>query len=244
MKKIMFVMAMVLAAAGLFAAEAKYSKELANELLKSTDDSMYPQIFKSVMSMKTIRPGRKPLSYTYLIHSKGTDKALMEITSPARDKGKKILMTGNNLWMYVPAVSKPVRLSKKDSFMGSSFSNEDLMNSTMADDYEPVIKDNKGDLYLLELTAKRPDVAYAKIEIWVNRPLLVPTEASYYGISGKLMKKMVFDKVGEMAGLKRPLHMKMEDILEKGAYTEVDFISMEELKSLPDYKFDQTQMSK
>jgi len=134
MKKLIFLLVVMLASSCIFAAENKYSKELADKLLKSTDDSMYPKIFKSVMSMKTVRPGRKPLSYTYLIHSKGSDKALMEITAPARDKGKKILMTGDNLWMYVPAVSKPVRLSKKDSFMGSSFSNEDLMNSSMADD--------------------------------------------------------------------------------------------------------------
>ncbi len=244
MKRIAFVIAAMFMTGIIFSADNSYGRDLAEKLLKLTDDSMYPKIFKSVIGMKTVRPGRKPLSYTYLIYSKGGNKALMEITAPARDKGKKILMTGDNLWMYVPSVSKPVRLSKKDSFMGSSFSNEDLMNSDMADDYDAVIKDNKGRLYLLELTAKRPDVAYAKIELWVNEELMVPVEASYFGMSGRLIKKMKFDKIGEMAGLKRPLHMVMEDMLEKGAYTEVEFISLEELQDIPDYKFDQTQMGR
>jgi outer membrane lipoprotein-sorting protein len=246
MKRIIVLLIVLLTAAiALHAAEKKtFSKELAQELLKATDVNMFPQIFKSVMTMTTFRPGRKNQTYTYLIYSKGSTKSVMQITSPARDKGKKILMTDNNLWMDVPSVSRPIRMSKKDSFMGSAMSNEDLMNTTLADDYDPEIIDEKGNLWLLSLKAKRPDVAYAKIEFWLDKELRTPTEGTYYGLSGKAIKKMYFSDLKEIAGLKRPTKMKMEDLLEKGAYTEMVFVSMEELQSLPDYYFDATQMGR
>lgn len=248
MKKVLLIsIAVLMASAVLFAADAaktKFTKEQAVELLKATDDSMFPQIFKSVMTMTNYKPGRKPQAFTYLILSKGSTKALMQITAPARDKGKKILLTDNNLWMYVPSVSRPIRMSKKDSFMGSSMSNEDMMNSTLSDDYDPEIIEEKGNQWLLQLKAKRPDVAYAKIEYWMDKDLRTPTEGTYYGLSGKAIKKMYFSNIKEIAGLKRPTVMKMEDLLEKGSYTVMEFVSLEELQSLPDYTFDASQMGR
>jgi hypothetical protein len=38
--------------------------------------------------------------------------------------------------------------------------------------------------------------------------------------------------------------MKMEDLLEEGSYTVVKIIEMEELKSVPSYMFDQSQMGR
>jgi len=222
----------------------KYSKALAQELLKASDDNMYPKYFKSTFSMVTHRKNKRDLNYTYLMHGKGSNTALMEITAPAREKGKKILLTKDNLWMYIPAVSRPIRLSRKQSFMGSAFSNEDLMNSTMADDYDPVIIDKKGELYLLSMTGKRRDVAYAKINMWINGKTKIATEATYYGLSGKAIKKMEFSEVTKLAGKMRPAKMLMIDLLEEGATTEVLMKTLTKLKTVPDYMFDQTQLGR
>ncbi len=219
-------------------------KSLAKKILNGVDDSMYPAIFKSKMKMITYRKSRNPLEYIYIVYSKGHDHALMKIDSPAREKGKKILIVKDNLWMYIPTVSRPIRLSRKDSFMGSTFSNEDLLNSTLSDDYDPDIIDQKGNLYLLNLKAKRKDVAYAQIDIWVNRDTNIPTEAMYYGLSGKAIKKMYFSNLKKIANRLRPLNMKMIDLLEEESYTEVIMITLNELKSLPSYMFDQTQLGR
>ncbi|MBN1594362.1 outer membrane lipoprotein-sorting protein [candidate division FCPU426 bacterium] len=224
--------------------KVKYSRALAQELLAASDDSMYPEYFKSTFTMVTHRKNKKDLTYSYLMYGKGSNQALMEITEPAREKGKKILLNKDNLWMYIPSVSRPIRLSRKQSFMGSAFSNEDLMNSTMADDYDPEILDKKGDLYLLGLKAKRRDVAYARIEMWIYEKTKIPTEATYYGLSGKAIKKMEFTEVKELADKLRPSKMLMIDLLEEGASTEVLMDTLVALKSVPDYMFDQTQLGR
>src|SRR5208283_3821468 len=154
------------------------------------DSDMYPPIFTGTMKMVTYRNGREPLDYTYEIYSKNNTTALLKITAPPREKGKKILMTQDNLWMYMPEVSRPIRLTRKQSFMGSTFSNEDMTSSRLYDDYDPTIAREKGDLVLLRLRGRRDDVAYATIEFWVDKDKMLPTEATYYGLAGKAIKKM------------------------------------------------------
>lgn len=245
MKKLLILALLLIGVTGVInALDAKYTKEYAQSLLKNVDDSMYPQIFKSEMSMETYRKNRQPLKYVYLIYSEGADRALMNIVKPSRDKGKKILMNGDNLWMYMPDVSRPIRLSRKQAFMGSTFSNEDLADSGWADNYDAEITEQKGDKILLVLKAKRNDVAYAKIEMWIIAETKVPVDAVYYGLSGKAIKKMEFTNVKEIAGRLRPVDMKMHDLLEEGAYTEVKLISMEELKSIPKHMFDASQLGR
>ncbi|HDQ26029.1 MAG TPA: outer membrane lipoprotein-sorting protein, partial [bacterium] len=148
------------------------------------------------------------------------------------------------LWMYMPNISRPIRLTKSRSFMGSTFSNEDISDTSWENNYDAEITKVRKDSVLLVLAAKRRDVSYARIEMWVNEEKRFPVEAHYYGLSGRQVRKMSFSNVKEMAGRLRPLDMKMEDMLEEGAYTEVKLISMEELKEVPDYYFDQTQMGR
>jgi outer membrane lipoprotein-sorting protein len=205
---------------------------------------MYPQIYKSSISMDTIRDGKQPLKYIYEIYSKGIDMSLMKIMSPARDKGKKILLNGDSIWMYLPDVSRPIRLSHNQDFMGSTFSNEDMTSSGWADNYSAEITQQKGSLILIALKAKKKDVAYARVEMWIDEETKAPTEAVYFGLSGKAIKKMQFSDVKNIAGLLRPAQMKMEDLLEEGSYTVVKIIEMEELKSVPSYMFDQSQMGR
>jgi outer membrane lipoprotein-sorting protein len=194
--------------------------------------------------METIRKGRNPIKFIYEVYSKGGTKALMEIVYPVRDKGKKILLLDNNLWMYVPDVSRPIRLSRNQSFMGSTFSNEDVSDSTWEDDYDPVITAEKENMLLLTLKAKRKDVAYKQIDIWVNKETRVQAEGVYYGLSNKPIKKIYFSNVKEIAGLLRPLDMRMVDLLEQGAYTDVKLLELKELDSIPDYKFDASQLGR
>jgi outer membrane lipoprotein-sorting protein len=246
MKKIVILTAGLIAVfcTSVFALDAKYTKAYAEELLKTVDKSLYPAVYKSVITMTTVRAGRGPISNTFEVLSKGEDKSLMKITAPVRDKGKKILKNGDNLWMFMPDISRPIRLSSNQSFMGSTFSNEDLASSGWEDNYTAEITEQKGTLILLTLEAKKNDVAYAKIDMWLDDTTKIPTEMTYYGLSGKAIKKMYMSNIRKIAGIIRPLDMKMDDLIEDGSYTQVKLETMEPLDSLPEYTFDPTQMGR
>src|SRR5512137_3171613 len=87
---------------------------------------------------------------------------LMEFTAPAREKGKRVLMVGTNMWMSVPGVSRPVRVSGKESFMGTSFSNNDLMDYAKGNDYTSTLVDSTDTSYTVEMRSASKTVSYPR----------------------------------------------------------------------------------
>lgn len=221
---------------------------VAQSLLERMDSTLFPQTYEMTLSMVTHKPGLDDLSYLYEIIGQGEDRSLMTVTQPARERGKKILLSRQNLWLYVPDVSRPIRLTRKQSFMGSTFSNEDIMNSTLADDYSAEILSREvraGQIYFRALlTAKRRDVAYAKMEVGLDSAACIPDTIIYFGLSGRALKRLIFGDLRMLAGRLRPARMKMEDFLQEGAYTEVEIQRLEERQEVPESLFDPTQLGK
>jgi hypothetical protein len=220
----------------------------AQALLERLDNARYPDAYEMTISMLTTRPGRDDLSYEYDIIGVGTDKSLMTVTAPARERDQQILLNGDNLWLFVPDVSRPVKLTRKQSFMGSTFSNEDVMNSTLADDYTAKvllreIRDGKP-YYKVELNAKNRSVAYAKMTAGIDSITAIPDTIVYYGLSGKALKEMVSFENKMLAGRLRPSRMIMYDFLEEGAWTEVDIKTLSEKEDIPESVFNPTRMGK
>lgn len=221
---------------------------VAQALLQRLDDARFPGAYEMSMKMETNRPGRDPLNYSYDIIGVGEDKSLMTVTDPPRERDKQVLLNGDNLWFFVPDVSRPVKLTRKASFMGSVFSNEDVMNSTLADDYdarviERTVIDGRVHFHV-ELTAKSRNVAYAKMECGIDSASAIPDTITFFGLTGKALKQEVVNKTGFFAGRERPSVMTMYDFLEKGAFTKVEILSLSERDAIPESTFDPTRLGK
>lgn len=244
MKRV-FVFVLVLSAAQFsFAQEASDSDGQA--MLQRLDDARFPGAYEMTVRMETSRPGRDLLNYTYDIIGIGSDKSLMTVTDPPSERDKQILLNGDNLYLYVPDVSRPVKLTRNASFMGSTFSNEDVMNSTLADDYwarilSREVRDGKVH-FKVQLTAKRKNVAYAKMECGLDSTTAIPDTITYYGLTGKALKQEIVNESAQLAGRLRPSVMTMYDFLEEGAFTRVTVSTLEERKDIPESTFDPTRM--
>ncbi len=220
----------------------------AQALLERLDDARFPESYEMTMSMLTTRPGRDNLTYEYDIIGVGADRSLMSVTAPARERDQQILLNGDNLYLFVPDVSRPVKLTRKQSFMGSTFSNEDVMNSTLADDYTAKvlfreIRDGKP-YYKVELNAKNRGVAYAKMTAGIDSITAIPDTIVYFGLSGKALKEMVSFDNKMLAGKLRPSRMTMYDFLEEGAWTEVVINTLDIKEDIPESMFNPTRMGK
>ncbi len=153
---------------------------------------------------------------------------LMEFTSPAREKNKKILMINDNMWMFVPGISRPIRMSAKDSFMGTSFSNRDLMDFDIHNDYSAIILEQQENEYKLELISSNKNVTYPKIIMWVDKKSLLPKKQELYTISDNLIKTIDFSETKYFNGKLRPSVMVIKDILTQGNMTKVLINTMTE----------------
>ncbi len=151
----------------------------------------------------------------------------MDFVEPARDRGKCVLMAGSSMWMSTPAVSKPVRLSGKDAFMGTSFTNDDMMNLDKADDYDSTIVASSSAGWDITMVAKTSSSPYPRIETKIDKDYL-PVSMTYYARSGKESKKVAFSDVKEFGGKKRPSVMTIVDLMKPGDESSIIFDDIRE----------------
>jgi hypothetical protein len=96
------------------------------------DDLYRAQSSYSSMRMTVVRErGTRELELE--AWSKGDDETLIVIRSPAREAGTATLRTEDGLWNYAPRADRLIRIPTgllSDSWMGSHFTNDDLMRET------------------------------------------------------------------------------------------------------------------
>lgn len=151
----------------------------------------------------------------------------IEFDEPARERGKRVLMRGSSMWMSSPAVSKPIRLSGKDTFMGTSFTNDDMMNLDKSDDYDAAILSSDDAGWTIVMTARSSGLPYAKIEARISRGFL-PVSMTYYARSGRESKRVVFSEVRDFGGTLRPSVMTITDLMKPGDRSSVTFVDIRE----------------
>jgi len=146
--------------------------------------------------------------------SKGDDEALIVIRSPAREAGTATLRTEEGLWNYAPRADRLIRIPSgllSDSWMGSHFTNDDLMRETSyLDDYDAVIswEEREGVSYIKATLTPKPDapVVYSHMVFLVTPDNWVPVRTEYYD-DGELIRSMSFERIETISGKKIPMRM-------------------------------------
>lgn len=205
-------------------------------LLKKIDSIKAPDNYKMTIKMNNHFSDGRYIEYKMRIFVKKNKGSYMEILSPSRDAGRSFLLVGNNFWMYVPGMSKTIRLSVRDNFMGTNFSNSDMMEAHFKDNYKPVKVDSFSDKYILYLEAKNQKASYKRIEIDVRKDF-IPEMVRYYTLSDRLFRKMILDSIKTIDGEPYTTYMKMENLLTEGSYTEVFIESLKKKKDIPNRFF-------
>lgn len=157
------------------------------------------------VSVRDIQTGSAPRETRYSVkfmRSGDENLSMVDTVFPERQKGRKLLTRNNDLWIYLPTVKRPTRVSFREKLTGE-VSNGDIAKTDYKSDYEPKIlgtatTGGKQAIKLL-LTGKHKEVTYQKIVLWVEQGKYLPIQAEFYALSGKLLK------VGEYKGYKNVL---------------------------------------
>jgi outer membrane lipoprotein-sorting protein len=146
--------------------------------------------------------GKSDEESLYEVSQKGTDKTYVEFMSP-RDKGRHLLMLGDDMWIYLPDTSRPVRITPLERLSGDA-SNGDIARTNYAVDYTAAyIRDEKvgsENCYVLDLTARRKGATYQRIVYWIRVDDARPVRAEFYLTSGKRIKSATFDEYAPAGG--------------------------------------------
>ena len=104
-----------------------------------------------------------------------------------------MLMKGRDLWIFLPSVSQPVRLSMAQRLTGQ-VANGDLARANFVGDYNPRLLRTDvldGEKYhVLELTAVDRGVTYQRAIFWVRQSNNQPHKAEFYSTLGPIAEDL------------------------------------------------------
>ena len=155
---------------------------------------------------------------SFIVNVKDQNKSLVAYTAPASSKGKKILMVGENLWIYIPGTRMPIRISAQQK-VSSGVSNADVARVVYNLDYkaDKLIKEviDKQTNYHVSLSAKTEGAAYQRIELWTSSDDYRPLKADFYTKAGQKLKTIFYKDYQSVLGKQRPMLLEVFDDLNK-----------------------------
>lgn len=188
------------------------------QVLQKVDRNLEPESYDSYRQLQDIQPDGSKKEYVLWTIKKGRDKLIALFLAPASDKGRATLRLGDNMWLYMPDVGRPIRITSLQSVTGSIFNNADILRIDYAAEYDVAgAAEEKDGAILLNLKAKTGDVAYDRLKMWVDPRLLLPTTIEAYAASGLLIKTLRFSNVKDFGGgIRRPATLTTDSPLHKG----------------------------
>jgi outer membrane lipoprotein-sorting protein len=186
------------------------------EILKKVDANLQPESFESYRKLINIEPSGAKREFLLYTLKKGNDKIVSLFISPASEKGRATLRLGENMWLYIPNVGKPVRITSLQSVVGGVFNNADIMRLDYNVEYDVQKIDEQKSEYILDLKAKTAAVAYDKLKMWVDKKAVIPTKIECYAATGLLIKTLYFKEIKPFEGVQRPSVIETDSPLYKG----------------------------
>lgn len=161
----------------------------------------------------------------------GMDDTFIRVITPKKDKGVSTLKISNEMWNYFPKINKTIKVPPSmmmGSWMGSDFTNDDLVREVSLVKEYNVDKTDIKEKYRLTLTPKENTVTvWARIDILIDKKSLLPLEQNYFNEKGEKVRSMSFSNIREFSGKKLPSVMSMVPLNKNGHKTEIEYITLE-----------------
>lgn len=215
-----------------------------NELLRQVDANMQPESYEMYRKLINVEPDGSKKEFVLYTVKKGQDKMVALFLSPASEKGRATLRLGDNMWLYIPNVGKPIRITSLQSVVGGVFNNSDILRLDYSLEYDAGELIENEDTYQLELKAKSSSIAYDRLKMTIDKKTIQPLTIECYTASGMLIKSLHYSKIKDFGdGLVRPSVLETDSPLHKG-YRSVMLFAKVTKKEFADEVFTLNYMSK
>jgi len=219
--------------AGAFAADLPQG----DALLRQIDKNLAPDSYEMYRKLIDIQPDGTRKEWLLYTVKKGADKVLALFLTPASDKGRSTLRLAENMWLYIPGVDKPIRITSLQSVTGGLFNNADILRLDFSSEYTVESSEEAGAETLLVLKAKTNSVAYDRLKMWVDKQHVLPVKVECYAASGLLIKTLHFKDIKDLGdGVPRPATVETDSPLYKG-YKSLMIWAAIKPRKLPDEVF-------
>lgn len=174
--------------------------------------------------------------YKYQLSMQGTDRTFVRVTDPQRFKGQGFLKLDTRLWNYLPTAERTILIPPSlmlDDFMGSDFSNDDLVKmSYIARDYthELIGKETLDGVETLVINlTPRPEapVVHGKLVAWLRDSDGAPIKVEFYDFKMNLIRTLYYSEFKQFNDREYPTLWRMVNHIKPGNETTIRVESAE-----------------
>ena len=227
------------------AVEIQPAEELdARAVVKAAIDHWRGLSSYSEMTMIIHRPDWER-SMTMIGWTKDSDKSLIRVTEPRKDRGNGTLTDGDNMWSFSPKVNRVIKIPSSmmgQSWMGSDFSNKDLARADdIIDEYDHTLletfEDDGVTVYVIESVPHEDAAVVWGKEVLQVRSDFVVAEHAFYDQDFELVKTLTSLEIKEMGGRTVASRQRMTKQEDPEEWTEVIMLEVEYEVDLKDSMF-------
>lgn len=189
----------------------------AESILEQVDKKLSPSSADSYKKLINIEPDGSRKEFLLYQMKKDKDKIVSLFLQPDSEKGRSTLRVGDNMWLYLPDVGKPIRITSMQSVVGGVFNNSDIMQLDFSAEYDIVSQKEENGEMVLDLKAKTESVAYDKLIMHIDKKSTTPTKIICYTSTGMLIKTLYYKEMKDFGGgIVRPSVIETDSPLYKG----------------------------
>lgn len=170
--------------------------------------------------------------------TEGLDRTFIRVHAPRKEAGMATLRIDREMWNYLPRINKVIKVPPSmmsSSWMGSDFTNDDLVNEvTLREDYtvELITIDDPEPrmLYIKATPHEGVPVVWGHYVTAVREGSYLPVWEEYYDDDGRATRRAEFSDVGTFDGRTIPATMTMISLSEQREghrttlrYTDIEF---------------------
>lgn len=209
----------------------------AGNILEDIDRKLTPVSAQMYKKLINIEPDGSKKEFLLFQAKKDKDKMVSLFLEPESEKGRATLRLGDNMWLYIPNVGRPLRITSMQSVVGGVFNNADIMRLDFSTEYGVIKEDDKEKFLLLELKAKNDTVSYDKLLMQVDKQTLAPIQIECYTSTHMLIKTLHYKKPKDFGdGIVRPSVVETSSPMYKG-YKSIMIYGKITPKEFPDEAF-------
>ena len=185
--------------------------------------------------------------------TKGNQLAIIQVTAPARDKGVVYLKKGREVWNWIPAIERNIKLPPSmmsQQWMGTDFTNDDLVKeASIVQDYQhsfmgDTLVDGKQCHKIQLLPKSTAAVVWGKIHLFIDHKDLLMLRAEYFDEEGMLVNTLRAGDVKMLGGRLLPSRLEMQPAEKKGNQTILIYNNLQFDLPLDDAFFSTQTMSR
>ena len=193
----------------------------------------------------TVKTAHYERALKLTLWAEGDTQALVKINAPAKEKGTMTLRLGHDIYNFLPKIDRTVKVSaamRTSSWMGSHFSNDDLVGSChLAKDYDATLveanKHGKTTLWTVDLVPKSgTNLTWSKLRLVVEKERTIPISQTFYNERGSKTRTVIFSDVKELGGRQAPTKISVTPADLPGEHTDLVYVSLRhDIKLDPDF---------